>query len=276
MDHREDKASASDQNDSSVYMTAYEAQRSDSLNSVSFNPGEQNDTAASPYKKDQRWEPEESDSKRDDSLPSARVPNEAAPLEVPLDPPPSAPSTSVTIPREVRDDARPSGASLFSVPSAAPPHSGVYEMPLEAFEFRDLDSGRTFYLDKRYWIKDVDTGKVYVLETGEAERVTSTQSGDLDPSGNSPPGTETSSIRVSDLISGQELSLEEFEEALGYFREAPVPQVPSPGSSVGNGEQDLATQAGLMVQRSMQSMTLGKHYSTSSSGYYLGSFVYNI
>ena len=88
--------------------------------------------------------------------------------------------------------------------------------------------------------------------------MTAQRSIDLDMEGISPTATDASSVRVSDLISGQELSLEEFEEALGYFREAPAVQVPSPGSSRDGGENEFAAQAHLMVQRSMQSMSLGK------------------
>jgi hypothetical protein len=86
----------------------------------------------------------------------------------------------------------------------------VYALPLEAFQFRDLDSGRTFYMDKRFWIKDVDSGKVYVLEPGGGE------AGDNRPGATSPDGG--GGVRVSDLLSGQAMSLEEFEDALGFFK----------------------------------------------------------
>lgn len=123
------------------------------------------------------------------------------------------------------EDATPSGATFFSVPPSTVPPSGVYMLPVEAFQFRDLDSGKTFYMDKRYWIKDVDTGKVYVVEPPEEGLANGQQgSGETSASGDASGGTPhprgSQSVRVSDLLSGTELSLEEFERALGYSREA--------------------------------------------------------
>lgn len=158
--------------------------------------------------------------------------------------------------------SRPSGASLFSVPPSSAPHSGVYDMPLEAFEFRDLDSGKTFQLDKRYWIKDVDTGKVYVLEPDENEEQGGGGGGGDrvgSAGGRSTPGT-TSSVRVSDLISGQELTLEEFENTLGYFREPPalhsVSQESLNGDDDEDEERDLAAHAQMLAQRGLHSLSL--------------------
>ena len=118
------------------------------------------------------------------------------------------------------------GASLFSIPPTTNPRSGIYDLPIEAFEMRDLDSGRTFHLDKRYWIKDVDTGRVYVMQPeshdSKYESPTATGSNSLSGSNRSSCSPLKDQVlerdlRFSDLMTGRELSLMEFEQSLGYF-----------------------------------------------------------
>jgi len=180
------------------------------------------------------------DSARDTAIPSA------APLQAPER------CSSGGSPERLsqRDEPLSGSSSLFSVPSAHNPTSGVYSMPEEAFQFKDLDSGRVFYMDKRYWIKDVDTGKVYVME----------------PDGSNPAGTTRASspeqlgnVRVSDLLSGRDLSLQEFEEAMGYFRDPPPLPLPSPGAAPQQSSSpDMVAVAQQFAQRGMHSLTIGK------------------
>lgn len=111
------------------------------------------------------------------------------------------------------------GASLFSIPPSQRPESGVYDLPVEAFEMRDLDSGRTFYLDKRYWIKDVDTGRVYVMQPEPAvspSKVATPQGVSREERLRSSGTGVEESMKISDLLTGRELSLKEFERTLGY------------------------------------------------------------
>lgn len=108
-----------------------------------------------------------------------------------------------------RQGTRENGASFFSVPSSAVPSSGVYTMPVEAFRFKNLDSGESFTMDERYWIKDVDTGNVYVVEPVVEPEKPSKSSHD-------------EGLRVSDLLSGEAMSLMEFEKELGYLVPPPT------------------------------------------------------
>lgn len=103
-------------------------------------------------------------------------------------------------------------ASLLSVPPKGDtPATGIYGMPEGAFQIRDLDSGREYALDKRFWIKDMDSGTVYVVEGGEAGG----KGGKGDAAtARSKSGPEPE--RVRELLSGRELSLNEFEKTLGY------------------------------------------------------------
>jgi hypothetical protein len=277
----------------SEWMSANEAARSESLTSVSGNLTLNDDDAASGPGKinpgDQGEQEEENIDHIDVfTLPQPVVDEEeqSAPSTFPLPPQqryqqegyPTNLAVEEQLDRErhlsspptvEQGLSRPPGASLFSVPPSSAPHSGVYDMPLEAFEFRDLDSGKTFQLDKRYWIKDVDTGKVYVLEPEEREKTDSGSGGKRvgSGSGRSTPGdgiASTSSVRVSDLISGQELTLEEFESTLGYFREPPElhSASPEPESRTGDHdddqERDLAAHAQMIAQRGLLSLNLGK------------------
>jgi hypothetical protein len=289
---------------SSDWMSANDAARSESLTSLSGSVAFNDDTASSPIKRPgdqwevepeqiidndhivdrdalhneildqedvpftmpvaQRHAPEEEIEEEEEAYPINRIAEDHIEQQRQQQPSPSAAEQGLS---------RASGASLFSVPPTSAPHSGVYDMPLEAFEFRDLDSGKTFHLDKRYWIKDVDTGKVYVLEPEEDERVSNqgasgaevgTAGGSTNRGGSaggrSTPGSGTgaSSMRVSELISGVELSLEEFEAALGYFREPPEPYSEVVDSEDEEEERDLAAQAQLIAQRGLQSLSLGK------------------
>lgn len=108
---------------------------------------------------------------------------------------------SVTPEDTITEQSEQRGASFFSVPSSATPSSGVYTMPVEAFRFKDLDSGESsLALDERYWIKDVDTGNVYVVEPEQA----------------SEKASDKLIVKVSDLLSGEAMSLSDFERVLGY------------------------------------------------------------
>jgi hypothetical protein len=288
-----------DDDQDSDWMSANEAARSGSVTSLSGSIAYNDDTASSPAKRPvDQWEPEEiidDDHIEPDTLASEILNQEAADEDTPftIPPPPSQhhyqpENTTITAEEEEEEEhlppaptstqqptlppadqpslSRPSGASLFSVPPSSAPHSGVYDMPLEAFEFRDLDSGRTFYLDKRYWIKDVDTGKVYVLEPEEQQQNQEgigggTGTGASRVSSGDGRAPSASSLRVSELLSGQELSLEEFENVLGYFREPPErpENVASPDSDEDEEEEekDLAAQAQLIAQRGLHSLSLG-------------------
>ncbi|KAK9818208.1 hypothetical protein WJX72_008854 [[Myrmecia] bisecta] len=64
---------------------------------------------------------------------------------------------------------------------------------LQTLRIKDLDTGKEYNLDKRFTIRDLNTGQL-----------------------DSPaPGSPASPGRVTEVTSGQELSLEEFEQALG-------------------------------------------------------------
>lgn len=72
----------------------------------------------------------------------------------------------------------------------------------EMLRIKDLDSGKEYNLDKRYTIRDLNTGQLYVLDGDD---------------GAMSPGDPTSpaSGRVTDIIQGRQLSLDEFEQVLG-------------------------------------------------------------
>jgi hypothetical protein len=231
--------------DAEQFHSALDIAQSDSQASLSDSLGAATDTASSPSKPPA---PQATTSPARPVVP---------PLKLPFPPPPPppgpaspdydlSPSTASPSPTAWPSPRR-SGAALFSVPPAAAPETGVYAMPLEAFQFKDLDSGRTFYLDKRYWIKDVDTGTVYSIEPPP------------EASG-SAAAPSVASMRVSDLISGQDLSLEEFEQALGYFKEVPPAAAAMAGDAAGEGSEggDLGAQAQQLAQRGIHSISLGK------------------
>ena len=279
----------------SEYESANEANKSESLASTSRNFSTQEDTATSPSKTAPHWslqQPRDQQTPRGLTLSPNDVTSTVPTLSLPPDdgddpedyhPTGDLPNISISPVAAVKGGDRALGASLFSIPpSDAGAHGGVYAMPLEAFEFRDLDSGRTFHPDKRYWIKDVDTGKVYVIEPEddaekeekEKERGPTTTSGASSPSPSpSRTGTERSaSLRVSDLISGQQLTLEEFEEALGYSKEAPPPPPPSDThhlstsleqttTTIPPSDQDFASHAQHIAQRGMHSLSAAAHAS---------------
>lgn len=154
------------------------------------------------------------------------------------------------------------GASLFSFPPSQAPSTGVYSMPMEAFEFRDLDSGRVFSLDERYWIKDVDTGNVYVVQPQDADGAGGApgQGGVANARGGTGSVGGQMSMRVSDLLSGEELTLEQFEEALGYFKVPPPvpPPLPPPEE-----DPDMLAAAQHLAQRSLHSLSLAAQASAS-------------
>ncbi|DBA73534.1 TPA: WD repeat-containing protein 44, variant 2 [Trebouxia sp. C0004] len=72
----------------------------------------------------------------------------------------------------------------------------------EMLRIKDLDSGKEYNLDKRYTIRDLNTGQLYVLD------------GDDGPTSPDDP-TSPASGRVTDIIQGRQLSLDEFEQVLG-------------------------------------------------------------
>jgi len=301
-----DNTAIMDDDHESEWMSANEVARSESLTSVSGNLALNNDDdASSPIENPgDQWEHQRPEKKKDidhidaftlsqpEVLDQEGEEEQTAPHTFPLPPQQfykqekDAYLTTTAVEEQLSQKPQPppppgaaeqglsrqSGASLFSVPPSSAPHSGVYDMPLEAFEFRDLDSGKTFQLDKRYWIKDVDTGKVYVVEPEGNERNDSAGGSNRDTDGGprvesasgrssrggAVPGT--SAVRVSDLFSGQELTLEEFENTLGYFREPPELHSASPESLDGDEDEDrdLAAHAQRIAQRGMLSLSLGK------------------
>ncbi|PSC74579.1 signal transducer [Micractinium conductrix] len=160
----------------------------------------------------------------------------------------------------------PPGAALFSVPSASAPTTGIYGIPQEMFRIRDLDAGREYSLDQRYWIKDMDTGNVYVLEA-EEEGVAGASGSGRRSAGGAPAGEG----RVTELLSGRELSLNEFEDALGFFKvpqPAPMPAhaLPAPGEGGGGGAAAAGAAVQLAAQRSLRSFTTGATWVKASVG----------
>lgn len=125
-------------------------------------------------------------------------------------------------------------ADLFSVPPQKNiPNSGIYAMPRDAY-----DGGKILGMDPRYFIKDIDTGKIYSLENAGMDK----DGNKLEMGGGSSvPQTvgpmergvqkKTGGIQLSNVLSGEKLSLEEFESTLGYMmgsRESYQVQVEAP------------------------------------------------
>ena len=107
-------------------------------------------------------------------------------------------------------------AHLFSVPPKSAPKTGIYALPKQLLDRQDGADGeqdKILGMDPRYWIKDIDTGKVYTLE-GTEEGETSTSLGPMQQSAHQ----FGSDIQISDVLSGQRLTLREFEETMGYTR----------------------------------------------------------
>eukprot|EP00887_Chlorella_sp_A99_P008211 scaffold12.g8211.t1 len=180
------------------------------------------------------------------SLPSRHAGEAAAAAAAPDDARAPPPATGAQAP----------GASMFSVPPRDAPSTGLYGIPEEAFKIRDLDTGKEYNLDKagagcalrctaggeegeeskgreegRFWIKDVDTGSVYMLDA------------------DAPPGAPP---RVTDLLSGRQLSLAEFEDALGFFKE-PAPPPPPQHTLLA----DATSTAQHLAQKGLKGLNLG-------------------
>jgi WD40 repeat protein len=111
-------------------------------------------------------------------------------------------------------------ADLFSVPPQKNiPNSGIYAMPRDAY-----DGGKILGMDPRYFIKDIDTGKIYSLESagmdkeGNKEEMGFGSSSVLQSVGPMQKGVQNKSagIQLSNVLSGEKLSLEEFETTMGY------------------------------------------------------------
>ncbi|KAL3134692.1 hypothetical protein ABBQ32_007697 [Trebouxia sp. C0010 RCD-2024] len=86
-----------------------------------------------------------------------------------------------------------SGSTVGSLEEAIP----------EMLRIKDLDSGKEYNLDKRYTIRDLNTGQLYVLD------------GDQDSASPDGPESPAAAGRVTDVIQGRQLSLDEFEQLLG-------------------------------------------------------------
>ncbi|KAL4852781.1 WD repeat-containing protein 44 [Chlorella vulgaris] len=145
------------------------------------------------------------------------------------------------------------GGSVFSVPSASAPTTGIYGIPSEMFRIKDLDAGKEYSLDQRYWIKDIDTGNVYVLDGGAEAGSTAADSG-----------------RVTELLSGKELSVNEFEGALGYFREPqPAPQphfILAAAADSGKGDGSVGASMQQAAQKSIKGLSSGATWVKASVG----------
>lgn len=109
-------------------------------------------------------------------------------------------------------------ADLFSVPPQKNiPNSGIYAMPRDAY-----DGGKILGMDPRYFIKDIDTGKIYSLENAGVEKEGGTGIGSSSLLPNVGPmekgvQNKSGSIQLSNVLSGEKLSLEEFEATMGYM-----------------------------------------------------------
>lgn len=167
-------------------------------------------------------------------------------------------------PSHSHNDPATLGASLFSVPPAETPTTGVYSMPIEAFQFKDLDSGKIFYMDKRYWIKDVDSGKVYIVhpDSDPSTAATGSDSRVRQQGGHEKESISTeANLRISDLLSGDDLTLVEFEQVLGYFKEASRYHKKKGGLVSDDDESDEeedSMNAQEMAQLGLESLRLGR------------------
>ena len=118
-------------------------------------------------------------------------------------------------------------ANLFSVPPKSVPQSGIYAIDNVDFE----SDGTVMGMDPRYWIKDIDTGKIYSLQNAEEasepteskgqksvgpmQQGVLTQGSTLEQSmGMS--GKQKRNIRISDVLTGESIELKDFETVMGY------------------------------------------------------------
>lgn len=126
-------------------------------------------------------------------------------------------------------------SNLFSVPPKSVPKSGIY-----AIDNVDFDSdGTVMGMDPKYWIKDIDTGKVYSLENNE-ELSGNEDRGRYQPGGSNSKKSvgpmqqgilthdsiaernkntiesQRNKIRVSDVLTGESIELKDFEAVMGY------------------------------------------------------------
>eukprot|EP00890_Picochlorum_soloecismus_P000740 jgi/Picsp_1/1667/NSC_05141-R1_wd repeat-containing protein 44-like len=111
-------------------------------------------------------------------------------------------------------------ADLFSVPPQKNiPNSGIYAMSRDAY-----DGGKVLGMDPRYFIKDLDTGKIYSLENAGVDQEGNT--GEVGGGSSVPQNVgpmemgvqkKSGGIQLSNVLSGEKLSLEEFEATMGYM-----------------------------------------------------------
>jgi WD40 repeat protein len=123
-------------------------------------------------------------------------------------------------------------SSLFSVPPQSVPESGIYAMDEGDLDF--TEDGKVLGMNPKYWIKDIDTGRIYSLENNEEEVVGAgreqrrSQKGSSEPMGpmqrgvleqgasGQAPKDPHSNIRVSDVLTGESIGLNDFESVMGY------------------------------------------------------------
>ncbi|KAK2076983.1 hypothetical protein QBZ16_005211 [Prototheca wickerhamii] len=141
-----------------------------------------------------------------------------------------------------KPDEAAAGAELFSVPPRQAPSSGIFVLPEAAFKIRDLDSGVEYALDKRFWIKDRDTGAVYVLEGSAPSGLGGGPAPD-------PAAAESSPGKVRDLFSGRTLTLDEFEDTMGYSRRSQLARRERGATTSSEGELPEAAAARLAEPR---------------------------
>lgn len=129
-------------------------------------------------------------------------------------------------------------SSIFSVPPKSAPNSGIYAMEKE-LEGVDLEgSGKVLGLDPKYWIKDIDTGKVYSLE--DTKRMESSADDADNAAGPSKGPMEqgyhgkAADIQVSDILTGESLALKDFESSMGYRGHAMSPEIAMEDRAVPN------------------------------------------
>lgn len=125
-------------------------------------------------------------------------------------------------------------SNLFSVPPKSVPQSGIYALDNVNFE----SDGTVMGMDPKYWIKDIDTGRVYSLESNDDISGKKTSKEDQ-PSGSKsqkpvgpmqqgversvseqrssgPDTSQRASIRISDVLTGESIELKDFESVMGY------------------------------------------------------------